>query len=236
MHALIHSLTSFPLFGLLLSLAAFYLGQRFYLLTGRKSFFQPVIAGMLMVIVFLVVTGISYQQYFASAQLLYMLLGPTIVALAVPLFQHAKRIRALFLPILLTLLTGSVFTVGIAVGIMWLFDARESSIISMTTKSITTPIAMAVSEKLGGIGSLSAVLVLVTGAIGAIIGIPILHRLGIRDNAVKGVTMGLNAHAIGTARALEEGEECGAFSALAMGLNGVLTAIILPLLFAWLRS
>lgn len=225
----------FPLFGLLLTLLSFYLGQRLYLLAGRKAYLQPVVAGMLLVIGFLVVMGIPYSKYYASAQLLHMLLGPATVALAVPLFQHARRIRALLLPILLTLLTGGALSVGIAVAIMWAFGTDKTSIISMTTKSITTPIAMVVSERLGGVASLSAVLVMATGGLGAIIGVPILHKLGFRDNAIKGIALGLNAHAIGTARALEENEECGAFSAFAMGVTGVLTAVLLPLIFSLLR-
>jgi len=235
MQHFLNLIVGFPLFGLLLSILSFYAGQKLYLFSGRKAYLQPVTAGMLIVIGILVATGIPYSKYYASAQFLHLLLGPTIVALAIPLFQHARRIRALLLPILLTLITGGTLTVGIAVGIMWAFHTSETSIISITTKSITTPIAMAVSEKLGGLASLSAIMVIFTGAFGAIVGIPILHRMGIRDNAVKGVAIGLNAHAIGTARALEENEECGAFSAFAMGVTGILTAIILPIVFSLIR-
>lgn len=234
MNQLLEWMTGFPLFGLLLTLLAFFLGQQLYNATGRHAYFQPVVAGMFLVIGFLLLARIPYPLYFRSAELLHLLMGPAIVALAVPLFQHARRIRALLLPVILTLLTGGILTVGIAVGIMWLLGASEQSLISMTTKSITTPIAMAVSEKIGGIASLSAVVVMVTGALGAIVGIPIMQRLGIHDNAVKGLTLGLTAHAIGTARALEESEECAAFSALAMGLTGIFTALILPAVMAWL--
>lgn len=227
-------LVAFPLFGVVLTILAFYIGQRLYVRLGKRAYLQPVVAGMLIVIAVLLLCGISYQHYYTSSNPLNLMLGPATVALAVPLYQNARRIRALFLPILLTLLVGSVITVGIAVGIMWLFATDKTSLISMTTKSITTPIAMSVSEKLGGLASLSAVLVMFTGALGAVVGIPIMQRMGVRDPAVKGIALGLTAHAIGTARALEESEECGAFSALAMGITGVLTAVLLPVLFALL--
>lgn len=233
---LLEALVAFPLFGVVLTLLAFVVGQQLYLRLGKRAYLQPVVAGMLIVIAVLLLCGISYGDYYSSSNPLNLMLGPATVALAVPLYQNARRIRALFLPILLTLVCGSFVTVGIAVAIMWVMGTETTSLISMTTKSITTPIAMSVSEKLGGLPSLSAVLVMFTGALGAVVGIPIMHRLGIRDNAVKGITLGLTAHAIGTARALEENEECGAFSALAMGITGVMTAILLPVVFSLLGS
>lgn len=236
MNVIVQTMAEFPLFGVVLTLLSFVIGQQLYVRLGKRSYLQPVVAGMVLVIAVLLLLGIPYQVYYRSSDPLNLMLGPATVALAVPLYQNLRRIRALFLPIMLTLVCGSVLTVGVAVGIMWLFDAESTSLISMTTKSITTPIAMAVSEKLGGLPSLSAVLVMVTGALGAVIGIPIMRRLGIQDDAVKGIALGLSAHAIGTARALEESEECGAFSALAMGITGVLTAILLPILVTLLQS
>ena len=236
MEAFIGTLVAFPLFGVVLTLLAFYIGQQLYLKLGKRAYLQPVVAGMALVICVLLVCGISYQEYYTSSNPLNLMLGPATVALAVPLYQNIRRIRDLFLPIMLTIICGSFITVGTAVGIMWLFGTEPSSILSMTTKSITTPIAMAVSEKLGGLPSLSAVLVMFTGAIGAVIGVPLMKKTGIQDDAVKGIALGLSAHAIGTARALEESEECGAFSALAMGITGVMTAILLPIIVALLRS
>lgn len=203
-----------------------------YVRLGKRAWLQPVVIGMVLVIVALLLSGISYHDYYRSADPLNLMLGPATVALAVPLFQNMRRIRELFLPVLLTLVFGSIVTVGVAVGILWLFDCRPTTVISMLTKSITTPIAMGVSEELGGLASLSAGLVMVTGGLGAVVGIPLMQRMGVRDEAVKGIALGLTAHAIGTARALEESAECGAFSALAMGMTGVMTAIALPLLFS----
>lgn len=219
-----------PLFGLVITLVSFRLGQIAYDRSGKKTYCQPVVVGMALVILVLLVFNIPYSQYFESAKPLHLLLGPVTIALAIPLYQNLKRIRALLLPIVLTVFIASTITVGLAVIILCVFGASEISLLSMSTKSITTPIAMIVSEEIGGLASLSATFVMTTGVLGAVLGPPILDRLGIKDDGVKGFALGLTAHAVGTARALEISEECGAFSALAMGLTGIFTAIFLPLI------
>lgn len=225
---------NFPLFGALITIAAFYLGQKLYLKSNRHPVLQPVVIGMATVIGAVILLRVPYETYYNSSFLLHVMLGPATVALAIPLFQNAKRIRSLLLPIFLTVLVGGSFTVTVAVGILWLMDANMVTLLSMPTKSITTPIAMIVTEQIGGIPALSAMFVLLTGAAGAMIGIPLMNKLGLKDQGVKGFTMGLTAHALGTARALEESEECGAFSALAMSVTGVMTAILLPFAVKWL--
>ena len=158
------------------------------------------------------------------------MLGPVTVALAIPLYQNLKRIRALLAPIVLTLVLGSFFTVGICMGIAWMLGASDTTLFSMTTKSITTPIAMAVAEKIGATAALAAPFVMFTGVLGAVLGPPIFDKLNIKDDSVKGISLGLTSHAVGTAKALEISAECGAFAALSMGLTGILTALILPFL------
>ncbi|MCP5016528.1 MAG: LrgB family protein [Ketobacter sp.] len=225
---------NFPLFGVLITVAAFYLGQRLYARSNRHPVLQPVVIGMAAVISTVLVLRVPYESYYESSYLLHAMLGPATVALAIPLFQHARRIRDLLLPIICTVLVGGAFTVGVALLILWMLDANLSTMLSMPTKSITTPIAMIVTEQLGGIPALSAMFVLLTGAVGAMIGIPLMNRMGIKDDGVKGFTMGLTSHALGTARALEESAECGAFSALAMSMTGVMTAVLIPIIAAWL--
>lgn len=232
-HQLVNTMTNSPLFGVLITLFAFYLGQQIYQRSNRVQLFQPVVVGMIIVIGSLLLFDISYERYYRSSELLHILLGPATVALAIPLFQNAKRIRELLLPIICTVLVGGSLTISIAVGTLWLMGASDLTLLSMTTKSITTPIAMIVSEEIGGIPALSAMFVLITGALGAIVAIPMLNMLGIKDQGVRGFTLGLTSHAIGTARALEENEECGAFSALAMGITGVSTALLLPYIITW---
>lgn len=223
-------ITHHPLFGLLLTLVAFRIGQYCYTKSKHNPFTQPVVVGMTLVIVLLIIIKLPYKVYFESAYLLHLLLGPVTVALAIPLYQNLKRIRSLLLPILGTLITGSFLTVGSCLLIAWILGASDTSLSAMTTKSITTPIAMAVAEKIGATAALAAPFVMFTGVLGAVLGPIILQRIGVQDDSVKGIALGLTSHAVGTARALEISEECGAFAALSMGLTGILTAIILPFL------
>lgn len=224
------TVTHNPLFGLLLTLLAFRIGQWAYSKSNNNTFLQPVVVGMTLVIIVLLVVGLPYRIYFQSAEFLHILLGPVTVALAIPLYQNLKKIRSLLLPILLTLIIGSFLTVGICLSIAWMLGGTETTLTAMMTKSITTPIAMAVMEKVGGAAALTAPFVMFTGVLGAVLGPPILNRLKGLDDSSKGMALGLTSHAVGTAKALEISAECGAFAALAMGLTGVLTAIILPFL------
>ena len=227
------SIVSNPLFGVFLTLLAFKFGQWCYKKTNRNPFLQPMIVGLFSVFLALLALGLSFDQYFATAQPLHLMLGPVTVALAVPLYENVQRIRAMLTPILITVLLASTITVSITVGIAWFMGAGQTTLLSLLTKSITTPIAMAVSTEIGGIPSLAAVFVIYTGIIGVIVGPSLLNKLGITDKRIRGITMGISAHAIGTARAIEEDRETGAFSALAMGMTGFITAFVLPLIVLW---
>lgn len=158
------------------------------------------------------------------------LLGPATVALAIPLYAQFDRLRRLALPIGLSLLAGSLAAAFSAVLIGKLFGASTLTLISLAPKSATTPIAMGIAERLGGLPSLTAVLVILTGILGAICAGPLFRLLGIADPAVRGFALGITSHGIGTARAFQDSEQAGAFAALAMGLNGLATALLLPLL------
>ncbi len=225
--ALIHH----PLFGVGVTLGAYQLALAAYEKT-RWFFLQPVLVSMLAVIGVLVACGLSYDEYKDSAKALTIFLGPATVALAVPLFLNLKRIRQLLWPTLLTLLFGGVVATGMGVLLAWWFGADHVMLMSMAPKSVTSPIAMLVADQIGGIAALAAVFVLITGVIGAILGPELLRRIGVRHPAAQGLAMGMTAHAVGTSRALQEGEECGAFAALAMSLMGVGTAVALPLVVA----
>ena len=139
------------------------------------------------------------------------------------------------LPLMVALLAGSATAAVSAMFIAKALGATPATVFSLAPKSVTTPIAMGVAEKIGGLPSLTAVLVIITGIVGAM-GFPALFRwLGIRDHATQGFSVGLAAHGLGTARAFMFSEEMGAFSALAMGLNGLLTALLLPILLPLLK-
>jgi len=217
-----------PLLGIVLSIGAFFVGRWCYERSGRAGLFQPVVIGIVVVISFLLVTDIPYDVYYDGARWLNVFLGPVIVALAVPLYLSLKHIKAQFWPIALTLIVSGTLVVVITVTVAWWCGASVETLLSIAPKSTTTPIAMLLAERMGGYASLAAISVLYTGLLGVIVGPVIMTKMNVNDESARGLALGLTAHAIGTARALEEGDECAAFSALAMGITGILTAFLLP--------
>ena len=217
-----------PLFGIGITLGAYQLVLAAFEKT-RWIFLQPVLASMLLVIGVLLSCGLSYAEYRQSTDILSILLGPATVALAVPLYLNLRRIRQLFWPIFTTLLVGGVFATVLVVALGWWFGAEHMMLMTLAPKSVTTPIDMLVAEQIGGVAALAAVFVLITGVIGAIAGPSLLRLLGVNNPEARGMALGMTAHAVGTSVALQEGEECGAFAALAMSLMGVATAVFLPL-------
>ena len=217
-----------PLFGVAITLAAFQLSYAAYEKT-RWVFLQPVLVSMLMVVGVLLACGLGYEDYRLSAQMLTVMLGPATVALAVPLYLNLRRIRELFGPIMITLLVGGITATALGIALAWVFGADRMVLMTLAPKSVTSPIAMLVAEQIGGVVALAAVFVMITGILGAIFGPELLRRFGVQHPAARGMALGLTAHAVGTAQALQESEECGAFAALAMSLMGVLTAVLLPL-------
>jgi predicted murein hydrolase (TIGR00659 family) len=227
--ALIHH----PLFGVAITLAVFQLAYAAYEKT-RWVFLQPVLVSMTLIVGILLLCGIDYDEYRISAQWLTLLLGPATVALAVPLYLNLRRIRELFGPIVITLLVAGVFATALGMALAWAFGADRMILMTLAPKSVTSPIAMLVAEQIGGVVALAAVFVMITGVLGAILGPELLRRFGVQHPAARGIALGLTAHAVGTAQALQESDECGAFAALAMSLMGVMTAVLLPLVVALL--
>jgi len=227
-------LTASPLLGLSVTLLAYLAGVWLFKRSGQKPLCNPVLIAIVLISLLLWTTGTPYQRYFDGAQFIHFLLGPATVALAVPLHAYWRRLRQMALPLVVALFAGSATAAFSAMGLAWLFGASPETIFSLGPKSVTTPIAMGVAEQIGGIPSLTAVLVILTGILGAM-GFPAFFRLlRIRNHAMQGFAVGLTAHGLGTARAFVVSEEMGAFSALGMGLNGVLTAVLLPLLLTLL--
>jgi predicted murein hydrolase (TIGR00659 family) len=217
-----------PLFGIAITLGAYQLAMAVYEKT-RLLFLQPVLVSMLVVIAILLVCGVDYVEYRSSTEILGVLLGPATVALAVPLYLNLRRIRQLLWPTLTTLVVGGVFATGLCVSLGIVFGADHMILMTMAPKSVTSPIAMLVAQQIGGVAALAAVFVLITGVFGAIFGPGLLTLAGVKNQAARGMALGLTAHAVGTSVALQEGEEAGAFAALGMSLMGVATALFLPL-------
>lgn len=232
--ALWSAVSKSPLLWLTVTLITYWAAEAVYTRTGR-AWLNPVLTSIGVVVGALLLTQTPYEDYFASVQLIHLLLGPATVALAVPLYRRVDRLRQMTGPILGALLIGSLVAIGSAVGIGSLLSASPEALLSMAPKSVTTPIAMGVSEKIGGLPALTAVLVILTGITGAVTSKYILDLLHIDDHSIRGFAIGVAAHGIGTARAFQMDEEAGAFSGLGMGLNGILTAIVVPILVDLLR-
>ena len=202
-----------PLFAFGLTLGSYQLAMAAYERT-RWVFLQPVLVSMALVIGSLWLLDIGFEEYRRHSELLTLFLGPATVALAVPLFMNLKRIRQLFWPVLITLVLAGVVATVLGVGLGWLFGVDQQMLMTLAPKSVTSPIAMVVAAEIGGVAALAAVFVLLTGVLGAMFGPELLRLIGVRHPAAHGMALGLAAHAEGTARALQEGEECGAFAAL----------------------
>ena len=221
---------TFPVLWLALTLAIFLCASWLNTLAGKTPFLHPVLVALSLIIVILKLSETDYSTYMQGGQYIHLLLGPAVVALAIPLYDNLATVKRLLLPLLLGCALGaiiapvSVILVGIG------FDLDDQLLLTLAPKSVTSPIAIAVAEKMGGFPSLAAGLVLITGAMGCLIA-PILYRLlGIKDESVKGFVLGVGAHAMGTAFAFEYGMVAGAFAGLAMGMTGAFTAFILPVL------
>lgn len=197
---------------------------------GRHPLANPVLISVLVVTALLTVTGTPYRTYFDGAQFVHFLLGPATVAIGVPLFRHWPTVRRTLLPMAVALVAGSVTAVVTALVVARAFGVPHAVLVSLAPKSVTAGIAMAVSERLGGEPALTAVLVITTGILGAVIVTPLMNAMGIRDYAARGFAAGLASHGIGTARAFAVDPVAGTFAGIAMGLNAVLSSLLVPVL------
>lgn len=223
-------LSASPLLGLTLTLGAYLLAQAVYARCGYSPLANPVAIAIALVSLVLLASGMSYQRYFAGAQFVHFLLGPATVALAVPLARQLPRMRRAAVPLLCALVSGCVTAIVSAVAVVLLLGGSATLAYTVGPKSATTPIAMAVSERLAGVPALTAVLVIGTGIFGAVTARFLFNAMRIESHAARGFALGVAAHGIGTARAFQVSAEMGAFAGLGMGLNGVLTALLAPVL------
>ncbi len=221
-------LSASPLLTLTLTLVAYQLAFLLYRKCKYNPLLNPVLVSVTMLVSILIFTKTSYKTYFDGAQFIHFLLGPATVALAIPLHAQMPKLRQVYKPMLVALIFSSFAAALSAVILAIILGVSRSTILSFAPKSVTTPIAMGIAEHTGGQASLTAVFVIFTGIIGAIIGPTILNFLKITNPISRGFGMGVASHGVGTARALQENEVAGAFSALAMGINGAFTAFTLP--------
>ena len=187
-----------------------------------------------LIAVLLKLTGADYQTYFNGAQFVHFLLGPATVALAVPLYRNIDLVRRNLFPMLAALFVGALVAIVSAVLVATSLGASRPVLIALAPKSVTTGVAMAVTETLGGAPPMTAALVIITGVIGAIIVTPLMNALRVTDWAARGFSAGLASHGIGTARAFAVHPVAGVFAGIAMGLNAIVTPAVLPILLPWL--
>ena len=227
-------LAASPLLWLTTTLVCYLFAHRLYVAAGSNPLVNPVAVAVALLIGLLVATDTPYETYFYGAQFVHFLLGPATVALAIPLYRQRAKLATLWLSIALALVVGMFASALSAVGIAGVLGATRETLLSLAPKSVTAPVAMGITEKLGGHPSLTAVLVVITGILGAVLGTGLFRLLRIRDDAVRGVAMGATSHGIGTARAFQVSSEMGAFSGLAMALSAFATAVLLPPVLRWL--
>lgn len=224
-----------PLLWLTATLAAYALGDAAFRAAGRKPWVNPVLLAVALLAGLLWLTATPYATYFQGAQFVHFLLGPATVALALPLLDNLSRLRRAALPVLAALLTASVTAAGSALAIAAAFGVDGQILASLAPKSATAPVAIGISEGLGGSPTLTAVLVILTGITGAVVATPLLNLLRIRDWRARGFAVGVTSHGIGTARAFQVNPTAGAFAGLGMALNAVATAMIAPLILSLFR-
>lgn len=222
-------LSASPLLGLTATLIAYQLAYAIYARSKFNPLANPVAIAVALLVAVLTLTDTPYRTYFDGAQFVHFLLGPATVALAIPLYQQVEKLKRNWFAFLAATIIGSAAAITTAMVIAWLLGASNATILSIAPKSVTTPIAMGIAEKIGGLPSLTAVLVIATGILGAVLARGVLNLMKITDHSVRGFALGVTSHGIGTARAFQVSEEMGAFAGLAMGLSGVLTALLLPL-------
>jgi predicted murein hydrolase (TIGR00659 family) len=223
-----------PLLWLTATLAAYLAAVQVQAWLGRHPLANPVLIAVAVLVLVLRVSGTPYPTYFDGAQFVHFMLGPATVALAVPLVAEAGQVRRLLLPMVVAVVAGSVTAITTAMGVAWALGASRVTLLSLAPKSVTTPIAMAIAERAGGLPGLTAVLVILTGITGAVVVTPLMNLLGLRDYAARGFAAGVASHGIGTARAFQVSELAGTFAGLGLALNGLVTSVLAPVLIGWL--
>jgi len=221
-------LSASPLLHLTMTVAAYVFSDWLYRKSGNNALLNPVLIAVIILVVVLSATGTPYESYFEGAQFVHFFLGPATVALAIPLYSNFGKLKKLWLPLSLGLLVGSVAAALSAILFAGLLGASHQTLLALAPKSVTAPVAMGITEKMGGPASLTAILVVSTGILGAVLGPTILDWCRVRDPAARGFAIGTTSHGIGTARAFQESEIAGAFSGLAMGLNTLVSSALIP--------
>ncbi len=229
-------LSASPLFALSATLGAYLLALALARRLNNHPLVNPVAITIMLLATGISLVGEDYQRYFEGAQFVHFLLGPATVAFAVPMAAMWSRMRRIRLALAVGLIGGGAAGAASAVLTAWALGASHETLLALIPKSVTTPIAMGITEQIGGPPSLTAVFCILTGVVGAVAGPSLLDNFGVHRPAVRGFALGTAAHGIGTARAFQEHPEAGAFAGLALGIHGLVAAMLIPLIVAlWLK-
>ncbi len=213
---------------------AVYLGGRVLQRRTGVALLNPILTSIIVLIVILSVGGVDYETYAEGGEYIDFWLKPAVVALGVPLYRQLEAIKKQMLPLLVAEFAGCVVGVVSVVAVAELLGASREVVMSLAPKAVTTPIAMEISGAVGGIPALTAAVVVCTGIFGGMAGFRIVKMSRIKSPIATGLSIGTAAHAVGTSAAMEKGERYGAFSSLGLTLNGLLTAMLAPLILAML--
>ena len=224
-------LVATPLSGITLTLVVYLLAQHLYRRVN-SVWANPVLVSIVTIILLLKASGIEHHDYSRGGDIILFLLGPSVVALAVPLYQRRDEIWQRKRPILIGIFAGSLASIFSACGLSWILGGSREIILSLAPKSVTTPIAISIVDKIGGVAPLTAAIVVLTGCLGAVCGPEFCRRIGITSAVATGLAVGTAAHGVGTARMFEVDRMGGTVAGLAIGVNGLMTTFLLPFLMA----
>lgn len=217
------------MFGIILTIIAFELGVSIRN-KWRNPLLNPILIATILIIGFLTVTGISYDTYKVGGDYISFFLGPVTVLLAVPLYRHIQALKNNWLPILTGIIVGSTASIVCVIACAKIFGISKTLMLSLIPKSITIPMGSVVSEQIGGIPSITIVSIVITGITGAVTTPLVCKYFRIKNPVAQGVAIGTSSHALGTTKAMEIGEVQGAMSSLSIGVAGVVTVFITPVL------
>ncbi len=232
-------LSATPLFGLTATLVVYVLAHAFYTHVHQAPWANPVLWTVIFIAGGLLATDVPYQTYFSGAQFIHFLLGPAVVALAWPLWLRREELRKRWGKLLIAALAGGTAATLSVVLMGWAFGMPSDVLMSLVPKMVTAPVAMGIAEKIGGIPALAAVFAVLTGLVGALSGKYLFELIGLGTTAsttpnewmIRGFALGASAHGIGAARAMQVNPNAGAYAGLALGLQVVLTTLLLPFIF-----
>ena len=229
LHSIWIYLQAEPLFWLTLTIGSYLIADFIYRKSNLFPLLNPVAISVLLVSLILIFFNIQYERYFEGAKFIHFLLGPATVALAVPIYKKWDLIVSNSKAIFISLLIGSIFAILVTYLLSLFFELPKELILSLLPRSVTAPIAMGISEIIGGIPSLTAIITLITGVIGASLGIFVFDLMKLKNMDARGFSLGLTSHGIGTARAMSKNKNAGVFAAVGMGLSGLVTSMLVPL-------